>query len=100
VRPRLALGDVAPAAPDDDDEFGLPVDVAARVRDRVVRPGDARDVLGEDHRHIVLEPDLVDVVAIVEPDREDLARPRRRRPETFRLEGLAAERGTGRPLAE
>src|SRR5207253_682549 len=73
---RSANRDVSHPAPDDHAELDLPIDLPRQLDvhdDRVVRPGDARRELREDERLLRLRQlRLADVVAVVEPDRDDL----------------------------
>ena len=82
VRQGLVLRHVPGLAPDHDAELALVVDRAAQRRqhDRVVRPGQGRRELREDRRPggQVLAG-LGRVIAVVQPDADDLGRPGHRR---------------------
>jgi hypothetical protein len=89
------------AAADHGDEFHLPVDVRPHQLDVVERPGEGRRELGEGgghggHGH----PRLLGVAAVVEPDREHLARARCRVAERLVVERLGRCRHTRRELDE
>ena len=64
----------------DDDQLGLVVDELARQVDARMRSGQGRRELREDDEVLgIRQVRLVRVVAVVQPDREDLARVRHRR---------------------
>src|SRR3954454_2004986 len=82
VRPGVRFGDLGATLGDDRDELDLPVDHRRGQPHIGARAGQAGLKLGEDERRLRRrEVGLGCVLGVVERDRENLARPRHRRPE-------------------